>query len=541
MIRIDGLGVRNLRSLKQLDVVTFKPINILVGRNSAGKSTFARLLPLLKQSSERSKQAPILWYGRLVDFGAFDDVHSSFSAEAFVDVSVRFEISQLIFLMRRPYWREADKPLKKKGMIEATFRLEKDGEDGKTVLRELHLMVFGVKILLSLSQGQVTSVSADGSALEIPSNIRLNWSQGHLMPILRNVNTVATPQASLSDESLFVPRRVSRFGAISARQAVGQFVHGNTQEDRMDEIADRLPLGPIEDLLAYCKVLPGSTVTWKTTTGQTTVNSDSIRRLHTALIVYKLDLLLSVLDDAAQRHLAEVSYLEPLRATAQRYYRREEISTDELDPKGLNTPFFIQGLTNREKDSLQAWTSKNFGFTLSVKNSAGHLSMNIQPTDEGSTNRNMADVGLGYSQLVPVAVQLWAAHRRSASTGARRLAVPTRAYVERMGATVVVEQPELHLHPAYQARLADVFSVAVKPGPENEGKWAGLTIIAETHSPNLIARLGELISSGDLAPELVQILVFEDNEDPTQGTCVRVATFDGDGVLKNWPIGFFDA
>jgi hypothetical protein len=541
MIRIDGLGVKNLRSLKNLDVISLKPINILVGRNSAGKSTFARLLPLLKQSSERRKSAPILWYGRLVDFGAFDDVYSSLSVDGYVDIVVRFEISNLIFLMRRPFWRESDIPLEKNGTIEATFRLGRDGEDGKTVLRELHLDAFGVNILLTLSQSQVTAISADGTPLEIPSNIRLNWTQGNLMPILRNINLAPTPQSSLSDESLFVPRRVSRFGATDAKRAVAQFMHGNTQEDRMEEIADRLPLGPIEELLAYCNVLPSSTVTWKTTIAQSTIKSASVRKLHSALIVYKLDLLLALLDDAALRHLSEVSYLEPLRATAQRYYRREEISTDELDPKGLNTPFFIQGLTPKEKESLQTWTAKNFGFSLSVKNSAGHLSLIIQPTLEGSASRNMADVGLGYSQLVPVAVQLWAAHRRTGNTSTRRVPTPQRAYSERAAPTVVVEQPELHLHPAYQARLADVFSVAIKPSNERHERGPGLTIVAETHSPNLIARLGELINQGDLSAELVQILVFEDNEDSKQGTRVRVATFDEEGVLSNWPIGFFDA
>src|SRR6185295_2683112 len=186
MIRISGLGVKNLRSLKNLDVVTFKPINILVGKNSAGKSTFARLLPLLKQSSERRKQSPILWWGRLVDFGTFDDAYSSLSSDGFIDLSITFEVSHFLFLLRRAYWREPDRPLLRNGTIKATFRLGKD-DDGKTVLRELRLKVFEVDILLVLTGAAVSTIALNGDTLDIPSNMRLAWTQGQLMPIIRTV------------------------------------------------------------------------------------------------------------------------------------------------------------------------------------------------------------------------------------------------------------------------------------------------------------------------------------------------------------------
>jgi len=308
MIRFSGLGVRNLRSLKYLDTVALKPINILVGKNSAGKSTFARLLPLLRQSSEKRKQSPVLWWGRLVDYGTFDDAYSSLSNDGFIDISVSFEVSHLIFLARRAYWRETDTQLLEAGIIKATFRLGKEGDDGKTILRELRLNVFGVEIALTFSNTHVTNIAVDGTALEIPSNIRLAWIQGQLMPLLRPVNVAPMPQVALSDESLFTPRRVSRFGTANVRQAVSKFVHGNTQEDRVDEIADRLPIAPIASLLEYCKTFPSSTVTWKSIVSQTTTQSPSLRRLHAAVIVYKLDLILSLLDDSAQRNLAEVGF-----------------------------------------------------------------------------------------------------------------------------------------------------------------------------------------------------------------------------------------
>ena len=66
------LGVKNLRSLRSVDPIRIAPITVLLGRNSVGKSTFARVFPLLRQSSERKKKSPILWFGDLVDFGSLE-------------------------------------------------------------------------------------------------------------------------------------------------------------------------------------------------------------------------------------------------------------------------------------------------------------------------------------------------------------------------------------------------------------------------------------------------------------------------------------
>lgn len=69
-------GVKNLRRLKAVDPVSIKPITVLVGRNSSGKSTFLRSFPLLRQSIATRSSSPILWYGDLVDFGSFQEVVS---------------------------------------------------------------------------------------------------------------------------------------------------------------------------------------------------------------------------------------------------------------------------------------------------------------------------------------------------------------------------------------------------------------------------------------------------------------------------------
>lgn len=539
MLRLNAFGVRNLRSLEDTGLIELKPITILVGKNSAGKSTFARVLPLLKQSSERRKQGPLLWFGRLVDFGSFNEAISSFASNGLIDFRFQFQGSFSTIQGRRSPRLEALSPREGES-VEVTLQLGAEGEDGRTVLRALSLDVFGVKINIAVASSKEPQIEIDGLPVRMPSNGRAFLAQGAILPVLRLLFRGEAVVSTVSDAAFFSTPQMERLGLARVRAAISAFVHGNTLTERKDEIARRLPVASPNVLLEYCRSLAGVPDTWRTNMAASTPQSPKVLELQRALVVFNLESLLAELDDAILSFSAGVSYLEPLRATAQRYYRREEVSIEELDPKGLNTTFFLQGLSVRERDELNGWLTTTFGFSLSVRTVGGHSSLNIEVAAMGHS-RNMADVGLGYSQLVPVAIQLWASMRRrpirspllarSALSSSQRAPAPI----------VVVEQPELHLHPAYQAKLADVFTACVARRDEGDesSRRLPLRIVAETHSPNLINRLGELVGEGVLSADDVQVIVFE-SEFPNPATSIRIAKFNEKGILQNWPIGFFE-
>ncbi|MFK7602071.1 AAA family ATPase [Deinococcus sp. SM5_A1] len=126
------------------------------------------------------------------------------------------------------------------------------------------------------------------------------------------------------------------------------------------------------------------------------------------------------------------------------------------------------------------------------------------------------DVGLGVSQVLPVLV--------NAAAG--------------KGRWLLVEQPELHLHPALQAELADVFVESIHE--------RGHTFVLETHSEHLILRLLRRIretTEGEGEPGLaltvddVAVLYARPGEDGTVIENVEISP-DGDFV-HHWPAGFF--
>lgn len=128
------------------------------------------------------------------------------------------------------------------------------------------------------------------------------------------------------------------------------------------------------------------------------------------------------------------------------------------------------------------------------------------------------DIGVGISQVLPVVV---AAQDGSASV-------------------VCIEQPELHIHPAVQVGLGDLFI----DGAVNQG----LSFLIETHSEHLILRLLRRIreaAEGDrkaldqsLTPALIGVYFLSKRHGVVIVDEIPV-TLSGD-FAKPWPQGFFD-
>jgi hypothetical protein len=248
--------------------------------------------------------------------------------------------------------------------------------------------------------------------------------------------------------------------------------------------------------------------------------------MHVNSIIYLCNNILSF-------DMKNVKYVKPIRSDVQRYYRIQGLNVKEIDSSGENIPMFLHSLSNSENEDFKKWTKKYFNIILSIEESAGHVSLNIQSGSVGHERTlNLADVGYGYSQVLPILVWLWTCKQ----------GVSNKKANDNKTITLVIEQPEVHLHPAFQAKIIDLFvdiinnSMVINNGEERYR----IKILFETHSEAMINRLGYLIAKKKLNSDLINVVIFDKNIDSVNnGTKVCSTKFSDEGELTNWPIGFF--
>lgn len=98
------------------------------------------------------------------------------------------------------------------------------------------------------------------------------------------------------------------------------------------------------------------------------------------------------------------------------------------------------------------------------------------------------------------------------------------------GATVMIEEPEIHLHPKAQAELAEVLAEAAL----EEDKQ----VIMTTHSEHITGRLLTLVAEGKLTPDDVAIYAFEKDE---KGVCTaKDLRVNSDGTIEGGINDFFE-
>jgi len=217
--------------------------------------------------------------------------------------------------------------------------------------------------------------------------------------------------------------------------------------------------------------------------------------------------------------LSRIRYLGPLRASPKRAYVHFSESESELLYTGENAAHVLW--LNQNKIVSLNGQSLNLVDALNKCISIAGLSQEITPSRIGNLiykinlNHNscastitLADVGFGYSQLIPIILLCLLAPENS---------------------LILLEQPEIHLHPSSAANLADLFLMFIN---------SGLRFIIETHSVDLVNKLRLRVIQDSSLVERVSVAFVEESEG--DGTIVKQRHIDADGMFDQWPKGFLD-
>jgi predicted ATPase len=232
---------------------------------------------------------------------------------------------------------------------------------------------------------------------------------------------------------------------------------------------------------------------------------------------------LADLEAAYEAEIDRLYYLGPLREYPQRDYLWARSRPTDVGRRGEKAIDAILAATEAgEKLNLQANTRlmpfqkmvahwlRELGlihsFTVKEIKEGTNRWQALVVTREGGSEVQLTDVGFGVSQVLPVVTLL--------------LYVPE-------GSTVILEQPEIHLHPLAQANLADVIIYAARR--------RRVQVILESHSEHLLLRLQRRIAEETLPAEDVALYFSDAPAGASQLTRLDLDLF---GNISNWPPNF---
>lgn len=241
-----------------------------------------------------------------------------------------------------------------------------------------------------------------------------------------------------------------------------------------------------------------------------------------------LESLNKAVDYITRFFTSKIRYLGPLRpdpGTTQRWFA----PTSELDEVGAKgeysvvvyhtnqhatmewyNPQTMQTESGTLQDALDTWL-RYLGIAYQIRTEvAGLMGVTWKITlKEGQKPRTLPEVGGGVNHILPILMM--------------GLLAPSNTFL-------IIEEPEVTLHPSVQARLGDFFVGLSKCNKQ---------CLIETHSENLISQLRYHIvqSGGQDKSDCIIYFVDQDEKGATRFDPVQISP---QGNILNWPDGFFD-
>lgn len=508
---LEQIKVYNYKAFVE-SIVPIRPITILLGANSVGKSSIIQLLLGLSQTAEEdthSYKSALKIYGSSVNFGSIENIFhgKKTNLQLGIDITIR-DKEALLFLQ----------------------------ETMSDYLKEIEYCL-NVVPLLGLEKLRHYKINNKADFIEVLSGIKNVFDAAKARPFKERLKYISYSDTvvSIHDMLNFSPKDwevLYDFAQMLSNidDENYTFSFGIEYKDkttlRLSKIAliisgkIIISINKVNDIWKvssdYIDIPENSSYEISSSISETSTLFNCVNRhyansseRYTLIGKNMVEILSRFMKSLSSNFLeSSLNYVGPLRAHPKRYYMLDKakvsMSIDTLD--GDEIAEVLKENANL-KQNVNSWLN-NFGFSVSVENFKEvihHLKVN-----QNGLNLDITDVGFGISQVLPIIIQ---------------------GFLSKSKTLTIIEQPEIHLHPKMQAELADLFIDIV-----NKGKNRKLMI--ETHSEYLLKRLRRRISEGVLSANDVSICLFHPQTRDKEAYIEHLNI--GEKGYFRWPEEFYD-
>jgi len=512
---MDSVFVKNFRSIEKSGDIKINRLNLFIGANSSGKSSILRLFPMFKQSVDEKLDAPLLWNGSLVDFGSFKDFVRNHDSSNSLEIGFKL-------LKNNPYQyderfssflRDSNFGIKVKGSdCELSCTLQLTEDEDLTRLQSLKLEYEGEKIEIHLTHAKVEKIIINEIPAKLHNDIFFLQRDSILPAFFEEKNDKGR-------RNFFEIARDQYYYQAEIVNFIKEHAGKRLSDDRLyRNVRALLGICTKDDLIEKLRGLNKDIITWDKFTSKMRSEPVLLKQLHVIVTYSSLFKYIDLLNSYLATSFRKIFWIAPLRAKVDRYYRSQEFSVAEIDSHGSNLPYYLKRLPFYKLDEFKTWVKKHFDIDVNVNSTGSHYSLVVKNSSSEIYN-NVSDVGFGISQILPIIVMLWQVgdDRDYDSSTHSKL--------------IVLEQPELHLHPALQAKFIDFVVKYLKD-------YNNIKLIIETHSETIVNRLGQHIRKSNISCGDISNYMFSIVHEKTN---ISTSSFNSDGVLdENWPFGFFE-
>jgi hypothetical protein len=537
---IRSITLQNFKGFSEEVRIDLRPITLLFGANSAGKSSVLQALQYVNEvltggnlDADSTRHG-----GQVLGLGGFQNLVHGRDKSKSIEIGVLMSLGDTSMLdAEDEEIGDFDLPSEGlhrfEGLLNEFKRRTNDAELQLKIGWSNQLnepVVQGYKVLLNGVWCAEIKASSDGRQ----AALRLHGSHPLFMVPHRDVGNFVTELDGLvSPDDLFFDYELLSMGQVREEGGLVSWL-----PDVLYEVQDNGAEPAGTGFANWMRAMDGARPKLKAFRIRAPRAKTSDSLIWIRLFESFLNWMLVGPADTLRMQLSRLRYVGPLRVVPDRgaATARRPRPGDWADGAAAWTTLAngSPGLRARVSSWMGERDRLNTGYTVSLRTTRD---FQVDPADEekglsplGQSRTRIAlrdgaglehdpqDVGVGVSQILPVVV----------------------AALDNRASLVCIEQPELHVHPAVQVGLGDLFI----EGAVNQG----LSFLIETHSEHLILRLLRRIREANEGAPEEESLRIEPDEIAVhclsrEAGAVRVQriaiTPDGD-FAESWPQGFFD-